>query len=283
MICKCFVGNRWNLLEKFGYMPEKLGDMFLHIHNQSYTSGANLNYFNDLTAPEITISDLLCRLEQSYTATIVEMFESHIKMFQNHNTPNIHKQIMYFAKVIVDCVKNEHNVLIAGNGGSAADAQHFAAELVVRFKKNRQGIPAIALTTDTSVLTAIVNDFGARHMFSRQIKTIGEQGDVFIAISTSGNSENILEAIDEAHNNGMGVIALTGKDGGEIKNLVTDQDLFIVNEHETGRIQEMHEFILHTIAELVEDQFPTTAAPNIPGVKSARIKADRIAEMVKSW
>lgn len=261
MIGKCFVGNRWNLLEKYGYVPLKQGDMFLYLHEKSYTSGANLGDFNNDMSRETTISELLCMLEQSYTATIVEMFESHIKMFQKHNTPNIHKQIMYFAKVIVDCVKNGNKVLIAGNGGSAADAQHFAAELVVRFKKNRQGIPAIALTTDTSVLTAIVNDFGALHMFSRQIVSLGKPRDIFIAISTSGNSENILEAIDAAHNNGMGVIALTGKDGGEIKNLVTDQDLFIVNEHETGRIQEMHEFILHAIAEIVEDQFPATVVP----------------------
>lgn len=261
MITKCFIGNRWNLLEKFGFTPVKEGDMFLYTHNKSYTSGANLSDFNNDISREITISELLCMLEQSYTVPIVEMFESHIKMFQKHNTPNIHKQIMYFAKVIVDCVKSGHKVLIAGNGGSAADAQHFAAELIVRFKKNRQGIPAIALTTDTSVLTAIVNDFGARHMFSRQIVSLGKPGDILIAISTSGNSENILEAIDVAHTNGIGVIALTGKVGGEIKNLVTDQDLFIVNEQETGRIQEMHEFILHAIAELVENQFPATAVP----------------------
>lgn len=261
MIIKCFVGNRWNLLEKFGFTPLKQGDMFLYTHNNSYTSGANLSDFNNDMSRETTISELLCMLEQSYTVPIVDIFDAHIKMFQKHNTQSLHKQIMHWAKIIVDCVKNGNKVLIAGNGGSAADAQHFAAELVVRFKKNRQGIPAIALTTDTSVLTAIVNDFGALHMFSRQIVSLGKTGDIFIAISTSGNSENVLEAIEAAQNNRMTVIALTGKDGGEIKNMLTYPNIFIVNEQETGRIQEMHEFILHVIAELVESQFPNTAVP----------------------
>ncbi|NCA80773.1 MAG: SIS domain-containing protein, partial [Sphingobacteriia bacterium] len=134
------------------------------------------------------------------------MFNNHISMFQKYNTPEVHARIMKWSKLIVDCINNGHKVLIAGNGGSAADAQHFAAELVVRLKKNRRGIPALALTTDTSVLTAIANDFGMLHMFSRQIEAFGEQGDVFIAITTSGNSENILEAVETANSNLLDVI-----------------------------------------------------------------------------
>lgn len=255
MIGKCFVGNRWNLLEKYGYSPLKQGDMFLYLHEKSFTSGAHLNDFNNDPTPEMTIIDVLNNLEKTYTEPLVSMFNNHISMFQKYNTLEVHAKIMKWSKLIVDCVNDGHKVLIAGNGGSAADAQHFAAELVVRFKKNRQGIPAIALTTDTSVLTAIVNDFGMLHMFSRQVDTFGENGDVFIAISTSGNSENILEAIESANGNLLNVIVLTGKDGGEVKHMVSEDEILIVDEKETGRIQEFHEFVLHAIAELVEIQF----------------------------
>ncbi len=261
MIGKCFVGNRWNLLEKYGYSPLKQGDMFLYLHEKSFTSGAHLNDFNNDPTPEMTIIDVLNNLEKTYTEPLVSMFNNHISMFQKHNTPEIQRKIMIWANMIVNCIKNGHKVLIAGNGGSAADAQHFAAELVVRFKKNRRGIPAIALTTDTSVLTAIANDFGMLHMFSRQIEAFGEQGDVFIAITTSGNSENILEAVETAKSNLLDVIVLTGKCGGEVKNLVAPEEIFVVLDMETARIQEFHEFILHAIAEMVENTFPETAVP----------------------
>lgn len=255
MIHKCFVGTRWHLLSQFGYVQKNSSDMFLFLHNNSYTSGANIAEFNTDVAPEITIDELLNRLKEQHTTPIKHMFHNHISMFQKHNTPEVQQKIMTWANMIVNCVKNGHKVLIAGNGGSAADAQHFAAELVVRFKKNRQGIPAIALTTDTSILTALVNDFGMLHMFSRQVDTFGENGDVFIAISTSGNSENILEAIESANSNLLNVIVLTGKDGGEVKHMVSEDEILIVDEKETGRIQEFHEFVLHAIAEIVEMQF----------------------------
>lgn len=160
--------------------------------------------------------------------------------------------ILKIAYQIKEALENGKKVLIAGNGGSAADAQHFAAELVVRFKKNRRALPCIALTTDTSILTACANDYSFDDVFSRQIEALGMKDDIFIAISTSGKSKNIIKAIEMAKNKGLKVFGLTGKDGGDIKELC---ESIIVPSNETSIIQEVHEFILHSIARCVEDDY----------------------------
>ena len=149
-------------------------------------------------------------------------------------------------------LKNKQKILIAGNGGSAADAQHFSAELTGRFKKERISLPSIALTTDTSALTAIGNDYGYEYVFSRQLEGLGNDGDIFIGISTSGNSQNIIEAIKKAKEKNVKVITLTGKDGGQMKHLGNIN--IVIPSYETPRIQEMHIMILHMICALIDQE-----------------------------
>ncbi len=156
---------------------------------------------------------------------------------------------------IVAVFKNGKKVLIAGNGGSAADAQHFAGEFVCRFKKERRALPAIALTTDTSVLTAWSNDYSFETVFARQVEALGSAGDVFIAISTSGNSKNLLAAITAAKQRGMQVISFLGGTGGQMKGLATTE--ISVPSTNTPRIQEIHTLLLHIISEEVEKTITT--------------------------
>ena len=149
-----------------------------------------------------------------------------------------------------DALRNGHKLMFAGNGGSAADAQHWAGELVSRFYYDRPGLPAIALTTDTSILTAIGNDYGYDYTFARQVEALGQAGDVFIALSTSGNSPNILRAVESARQKGVKVIGFTGRKGGE---LAARCDLcFRVPADLTPRIQEGHEFLGHLLCSLIE-------------------------------
>ncbi|GHV03428.1 phosphoheptose isomerase 1 [Campylobacterota bacterium] len=150
-------------------------------------------------------------------------------------------------------LKSGGRVLLCGNGGSAGDAQHIAAELTGRYKKERKPLAAIALTTDTSALTAIGNDYGFEQIFSRQVEALGRTGDILIAISTSGNSKNILAALRIAHKIGMRSIGLSGKDGGEMRELC-DINL-IAPSNDTPRIQEMHIFIGHTLCHIIETAF----------------------------
>lgn len=148
-------------------------------------------------------------------------------------------------------LKRGNKVLVAGNGGSAADAQHFAAELVGRYKKERVALPAIALTTDTSNLTAIGNDYGYDVVFSRQVEGLGNEGDVLFVISTSGNSPNLIKAVEVAQERGIKTIGLLGKSGGELKELC-DISL-VIPSNNTPRIQENHIFAIHCICEEVEN------------------------------
>ena len=148
---------------------------------------------------------------------------------------------------------NDGKVLACGNGGSAADAQHFAAELVGRFEMERMGLAGIALTTDTSALTAIANDYDFNRIFSKQVEALGRSGDVLLAISTSGNSANIIAAIEAAHERGMRVVALTGKDGGKIAHILQDQDILLNVAHpRTARIQEIHILLIHAICDGID-------------------------------
>jgi D-sedoheptulose 7-phosphate isomerase len=156
-------------------------------------------------------------------------------------------------QMILNGVTNGNKVLICGNGGSAADAQHFAAEFVGRYERERPELAAIALTTDSSILTAIANDYSYREVFSRQIRAIGVAHDILIAISTSGNSDNIISAIEAAYSRDMFVIAMTGHDGGKIGALLSDIDVHICVPHErTARIQEVHLLVLHAICDAVD-------------------------------
>ncbi len=155
-------------------------------------------------------------------------------------------------KCQLESFKKGNKVLIAGNGGSAADAQHFAAELVGRFLLERSGIPAIALTTDSSIMTSVGNDYDFDRIFSRQIEALGVKGDVFVGISTSGNSKNIIEAVNEARNKGMKTIGLLGRDGGK---LATMCDISIVIPYtKTARIQETHIMTIHLMCEEIEKE-----------------------------
>lgn len=148
---------------------------------------------------------------------------------------------------------NGGKILACGNGGSAADAQHFAAELVGRFEAERQELAAIALTTDTSIITALANDYSFSHIFSRQVRALGHAGDVLLAISTSGNSANVIEAIQAAHQADMRVIALTGKGGGKIAELLGDEDIHLcVPADRTARIQETHLLIIHCLCDGID-------------------------------
>ncbi len=160
--------------------------------------------------------------------------------------------IMKAAEVIINAIKNGKKLMIAGNGGSAADAQHIAGELVNRFMFDRPGIPAVALTTDTSVITSIANDYNYELIFARQVETIGTEDDVIFLISTSGGSANIIKAANAARKKKITVIGLTGKSGGKLKDFC---DLLItVPSDETPRIQECHLLINHLICYLIEKE-----------------------------
>jgi D-sedoheptulose 7-phosphate isomerase len=144
-------------------------------------------------------------------------------------------------------------VLACGNGGSAGDAQHFAAELVGRFERERPGLAAVALTTDTSILTAVANDYDYTKIFSKQVEAIGRPGDVLYAISTSGNSANVMAAIEVAHARGIRVVAMTGKDGGKIAKLLRPDDIELrVPAERTARIQEVHLLALHCLCDGID-------------------------------
>lgn len=159
-------------------------------------------------------------------------------------------------EIIVTSLQNKGKILICGNGGSAADAQHFASELLNRFERERVSLPAIALTTDSSTLTSIANDYSYEEIFSKQIKGLGCEGDILIAISTSGKSPNILSAIYAAHSKGMKAIVLTGKDGGDVMKILRAEDIELrVPGQSTARIQEVHLLIIHCLCDLIDTHF----------------------------
>ncbi len=155
--------------------------------------------------------------------------------------------------LMVESLLNEGKILSCGNGGSAGDAQHFSAELLNRFEKERPGLPAIAVTTDSSTLTAIANDYDYNEIFSKQVSALGRDNDVLLAISTSGNSPNVIEAIKAAHDRGMNVVALTGKDGGQMAGMLSGSDIEIrVPSSRTARIQEVHLVVIHCLCDFID-------------------------------
>ena len=174
-----------------------------------------------------------------------ESLSEHIKVMENliHHKENA----IQISNILSKVLSNGHKLLSCGNGGSAEDAQHFAGELVGRFMKNRQPLKAIALNTDTSIITCIGNDFGFDQVFSRQVEALGQEGDALIAITTSGNSQNVELALQAAKKIGMMTIGLLGNDGGKARN-ICDMPI-VVDSNNTARIQEAHIFLIHLICE----------------------------------
>lgn len=174
----------------------------------------------------------------------------HNELFATLKSLEFLKAFDSSSDLIIEALRNKKKLFIAGNGGSAADSQHFAAELICRYKQDRAPIPCIALTTDTSVLTSVTNDYRYEDVFTRQIQAFGSEGDVLIAISTSGNSKNILAAMETAKAKNMGIVCLTGKTGGKMRGLV--ETTIYIDSHETARIQEAHIFVLHAFCEVID-------------------------------
>ena len=156
-------------------------------------------------------------------------------------------------QLMADALLSDGKILSCGNGGSAADAQHFSSELLNRFEMERPGLPAVALTTDASTVTSISNDYSYEEIFSKQVRALGKPQDVLLGISTSGNSENVIRAIDAAHERGMRVVALSGRDGGRMAELFEEGDVEIrVPETRTARIQEVHLLTIHCLCDLID-------------------------------
>ena len=182
------------------------------------------------------------------------MFDLSIET-KRKSAPLLAVPIAAAAQGIVGSLLQGGKVLSCGNGGSAGDAQHFSSEMLNRFERERAGLPALALTTDTSTLTSIANDYHFDEVFARQIRALGHPGDLLLAISTSGSSPNVLAAVAAAHEQEMGVVALTGRDGGELAQSLCDDDIEIrVPSDSTARIQEVHLLTIHCLCGLIDEQ-----------------------------
>ena len=162
------------------------------------------------------------------------------------------KTIVAIGKAMVFCLKKGGKVIFLGNGGSAADSQHLAAELIGRFQKNRRALAAIALTTNTSIITSLANDFGFEKVFAKQIEGLGRKNDLVVAISTSGNSANVIAAVKQSKNMGLKTIVFTGGDGGKLANMA--DICLLIPSHNTARIQEAHITVGHAVCQLVEEE-----------------------------
>ena len=180
-----------------------------------------------------------------------EFLEESIETKQKLLDDKYLNQIIKAGEVILEAVKNGNKILTCGNGGSAADAQHFAAELLIRYNKERPSVPAIALSSDASAVTAASNDYGYDYVFSRQIEGLGKPGDILIGITTSGNSKNVHKAFETAKERGLKTICLNGKTGGTMNELELDSNL-IIPSNTTARIQESHINIIHIWCELID-------------------------------
>lgn len=184
---------------------------------------------------------------------ITQNFDESIKAKQEAAV-TIKPSIKFAIEMIVTAFQQGNKLLICGNGGSAADSQHFAAEFTGRYEMERKPLPAIALTTDTSAITAIGNDYSFDVIFSKQVEALGNSGDILFAISTSGNSKNIIKAIEIAQARGIHIITLTGKDGGAMAKMLKDTDINIcARVNRTARIQEIHILVMHTICDAIDN------------------------------
>jgi D-sedoheptulose 7-phosphate isomerase len=187
----------------------------------------------------------------------------HLKRIREHFTDSaqlklaaadvLAPDIARAAALLTDCLFADGKILACGNGGSAADAQHFAAELVGRFERERPELPAISLSTDTSLLTAVANDYSFEQVFAKQVRALGAKGDVLLALSTSGNSPNVLAAVTAAQERDMRIVGLTGKGGGRLGELLTPQDVHLCVPHaRTMRIQEVHLLMIHCLCDAID-------------------------------
>lgn len=189
--------------------------------------------------------DIQARIQDHFKQSV----EAKINASEVMGTP-----IANAAGLLVKALLDGHKILCCGNGGSACDAQHFASELVNRYERERPSLPAIALTTDTAALTSIGNDYQFEDVFAKQVRGLGQTGDILMAISTSGNSKNVLQAIHAAHDREMPVIALTGREGGDIGRILDGQDVELrVPAHKTCRVQEVHLLVIHCLCDLIDN------------------------------
>jgi len=185
----------------------------------------------------------------------IESIFAHSIAVKQQTFETIAPQIVQAGELMVQSLLNEGKLMACGNGGSAADAQHFTSELINRFEEERPALPAIALTTDSSAITSIANDYHYKDIFARQIHALGREPDILLAISTSGQSISIVQAIDAAHERDMAVIALTGKDGGQVAEHLSGNDIELrVPAQQTARIQEAHITIIHALCDCIDHQ-----------------------------
>lgn len=182
---------------------------------------------------------------------IVNEAQKHKEVLEK--TTLLSEEIAKAGQICIEALKNGKKIFIAGNGGSAADSQHFAAELSGRFKKERKALAGIALTTDTSALSAIGNDYGFEYIFARQLEALANEGDVFVGISTSGKSANIIKALQSAKELKVRTLGLSGKGGGAMNELCELN--LVIDSNDTARIQEMHIFIIHCLCTLIDEAF----------------------------
>ena len=188
--------------------------------------------------------DLITRISENFSES------AHLKL---QSMDALAGPIAAAAERMVQCLQQDGKILSCGNGGSAADAQHFSAELLNRFEKERPGLAAMALTTDSSTLTSIANDYDYDQVFSKQVRALGRVGDVLLAISTSGNSRNVLAAVEAAHESQMAVVALSGRNGGKMSEVLLPGDIHIcVPAQSTARIQEVHLLTLHCLCDAID-------------------------------
>jgi phosphoheptose isomerase len=190
--------------------------------------------------------NLLQRIHDTFT----ESMQTHIEAADRLPTA-----IEAASHKLVNCLLNGNKILSCGNGGSAGDAQHFASEMLNRFERERPSLPAFAITTDCNTLTAIANDYTFSEVFAKQVRALGKEGDILLAISTSGNSASVIEAIQAAQSLNMPVIALTGRNGGQVAEILQEQDIELrVPSERTCRIQEIHLLIIHSLCDLIDEQ-----------------------------
>lgn len=188
------------------------------------------------------------------THRIFELFQDSLET-TTRSLPVLSENIALSAGIIVNSLLQGGKILACGNGGSAADAQHFSSEMLNRFERERPGLPALALTTDASTITSIANDYAYDQVFSKQVNALGHPGDILIAISTSGNSDNVLQAVLAAHERQLRIIALTGAGGGKIAEHLANDDIEIrVPSDSTARIQEVHGIVIHCLCDLIDTQ-----------------------------
>jgi D-sedoheptulose 7-phosphate isomerase len=210
------------------------------------SSGIALSFPIIELQPDMVIMEPRKRIEQHFAASLEA---------KQRTLESMGPRIAQAAELLAGRLRQGHKILVCGNGGSAADAQHFAAELVNRFEIERPGLAAIALTTDSSALTSIANDYAFEQIFARQVRALGRPGDVLLAISTSGNSPNILTAMTAAQELGLSTVALTGRDGGRMAGQLGEGDIEIrAAATATARIQETHILIIHCLCDLVDHQ-----------------------------